>query len=347
MTHMRLKAGYLGGAFALTLAAGAQAQELTVVNWGGPFTDAFRTALYDPLTAETGIKVVEDTWNGGVGTLRAQVEGGASSWDVIEVEAEELRQGCEEGLFEELDWSAIGVREDFLPDWSNECGVGTILASWGLAWDGSKQTAAPTSWADFFDLEKFPGKRGFRKGPKHVLEFALLADGVAPADIYTVLATEEGVDRAFAKLDTIKDQTVFWEGSSTPAQLLASGDVVMTMFPSGRLSGANASGQDIRYLWEGSQFYGDAWVILKGSKNVEAATKFLAKWATPETGAEFMNIYDYGVSNTKSAALVDPARISLLPSAPENLKGAIPLDPDFWVENGDALNARFQEWAMQ
>ncbi|MGE0238551.1 MAG: ABC transporter substrate-binding protein [Parvibaculaceae bacterium] len=334
-------------AVSVCIATPAYAESLTVVNWGGPFTDAFRTALYKPFTDETGIAVAEDTWNGGVGTLRAQVEGGASKWDVIEVEAEELRQGCEEGLFETLDWKAIGNRKDFLPEWSNDCGVGTILASWGLAWDANKQTTAPTSWADFFDLAKFPGKRGFRKGPKHVLEFALLADGVPLNEVYKVLATDEGVSRAFAKLDTIKSSIVFWEGSSTPAQLLASGDVVMTMFPSGRLAGANKSGQNIHYLWNGSQYYGDAWAVLKGSKNVEAATKFLAKWATPRIGADFMNIYDYGVSNVQSAPLVAADRLAILPSAPENLKNALPLDPDFWVENNDKLNARFQEWVMQ
>lgn len=334
-------------AISATVAMPSHAESLTVVNWGGPFTEAFREALYKPFSEETGISVVEDTWNGGVGTLRAQVEGGASKWDVIEVEAEELRQGCEEGLFETLDWKTIGNRDDFLPEWSNDCGVGTILASWGLAWDANKQKVAPTSWADFFDLEKFPGKRGFRKGPKHVLEFALLADGVPASDIYKVLSTDEGIDRAFAKLDTIKDSIVFWEGSSTPAQLLASGDLVMTMFPSGRLSIANKSGQNIQYLWQGSQYYGDAWVILKGSKNVDAATKFLAKWATPETGAAFMKIYDYGVSNVKAAPLLDSDRLAILPSAPANLEGAVPLDPDFWVENGDKLNARFQEWVMK
>ncbi len=341
-----MRRALIGMAVALAASA-AHADELTIVNWGGPFTDAMRKAAYEPFSKETGTKVLEDTWNGGVGTLRAQVEGGASTWDVIEVEAEELRAGCEEGLLEKLDWKAIADQADFLPGWSNECGVGTILASWGVAWDGKKFAEGPKSWADFFDLDKFPGKRGFRKGPKHVLEFALLADGVPKEQLYEVLSTDEGADRAFKKLDTIKDQIVFWEGSSTPAQLLASGDVAMTMFPSGRLSLARQSGQDIQYLWNGSTFYGDAWAVLKGSKHLDAATKFLATWAKPETGAEFMKIYDYGVSNTKAAALVDPKRMAVLPSAPDNLKDAFALDPDFWVENGDKLNARFQEWLMQ
>ena len=104
---------------------------------------------------------------------------------MVQVESEELLIGCEEGLYEKLDWAKLGGKDKFLPDAVNDCGVGAIVYSFILAYDGDKiKGDAPKSWADFWNTQKWGGKRALRKGPKTTLEIALMADGVAPKDVY-------------------------------------------------------------------------------------------------------------------------------------------------------------------
>ncbi|MFX5756156.1 extracellular solute-binding protein, partial [Acinetobacter baumannii] len=113
---------------------------------------------------------------------------------------------------------------------------------------------APKGWADFFDTKKIPGKRALRQGPKTTLEIALMADGVAPKDVYKVLATDEGVDRAFKKLDTIKGDLVWWKAGAQPPQWLAAGDVVMSAAYNGRIAAAQTEGVKLAIVWPGSLY---------------------------------------------------------------------------------------------
>ena len=182
----------LGGGLVLA-ALPAAGQDVVVVSWGGAYQDAQRQVYFEPFTQASGIRVVEDTWDGGVGVLRARVEGGDPGWDVVQVETEELLIGCEEGLLVPIDWSRIGDQGDLIPGAAHECGVGTIVWSTVLAYDAARLAEAPTGWADFFDLARFPGKRALRKGPKYALEFALIADGVPAGEVYDALRTEAGV----------------------------------------------------------------------------------------------------------------------------------------------------------
>ena len=198
----------LAAASILALAAPAAARDLTVVSWGGNYQDAQREIFFEPFTAETGTPLIEESWDGGYGVIAAQMQSGEPSWDMVQVETEELMLGCADGLYEPIDWDRLGGQDRFVPAAVHECGVGAILWSTGLSYDADKLATPPTSWADFWDTEKFPGKRGLRRGPKYALEFALMADGVPAAEVYDVLRTPEGVDRAFAKLDEIKDDVI-------------------------------------------------------------------------------------------------------------------------------------------
>ena len=135
----------------------------------------------------------------------------------------------------------------------NDCGVGAIVYDFVLGYDKDKLKTAPKSWADFFDTKTFPGKRGLRKGAKPTLEFALIGDGVAPKDVYKMLGTEAGVERAFKKLDTIKNDIVCWEAGSQPIQLLASGEVAMTSVYNGRIDAANLNDKkNFGIVWNGA-----------------------------------------------------------------------------------------------
>ena len=177
----------------MSVVVNAPAEDVVVVGWGGASQDALRQTFFQPYVASTGNNIIEDSWNGGVGTLRAKVQGGSVAWDLVQVESEELILGCEEGLFVAIGWDKIGGRESYIDAGANECGVGALGWAIVLAYDGDTLTEdGPKSWKDFFDTSAYPGKRALRKGPKFNLEFALYADGVPVENIYSALATEEG-----------------------------------------------------------------------------------------------------------------------------------------------------------
>jgi putative spermidine/putrescine transport system substrate-binding protein len=339
----------LGITLALSLlAATAAARDLTVVSWGGAYQDAQREVYFKPFMA-TGTKMAEESWDGGVGTLRAKVQGGNNNWDVVQVESEELLLGCEEGLYEKLDWSKLGGKDKYMPDAVNDCGVGAIVYSFVLAYDGDKiKGDAPKGWADFWNVQKWPGKRALRKGPKTTLEIALMADGVAPADVYKTLATDAGVERAFRKLDQLKPNLVWWEKGSQPPQLLASGEVAMTDAYNGRIAAANDKDRkNFKIVWNNNLYTIDSWVIMKGTPNSADAYKYLAFVNDPQRQKDLPKHIPYGPTTKAATALVDKATLSQLATAPENIRTALPIDDKFWLENLDKLNQRFNAWVAK
>lgn len=334
------------GLCCFTLAA--EARDLSIVSWGGVYQEAQEKVYFEPFRAKTGTKMTAESWDGGVGVLRAKVQGGSSNWDVVQVESEELALGCEEGLFEKLDWTKIGGKDAYLPAAVNECGVGAILYDFNLAYDGDKLKDGPKSWADFFDLMKFPGKRSLRQGPKTTLEIALMGDGVKPSEVYEVLKTEAGVERAFKKLETIKDQIIFWKAGAQPPQLLASGEVAMTVAYNGRISAANAKDKkNFKLVWNEALYTIDSWVILKGSTNLEAAYKFLDFVGKAEVQKELPTHIAYGVPNKAANAMIDAKTLSDLPTNGANMTNVQRIDDQFWLENIDRLNERFNKWAAK
>ncbi len=340
----------LASSFAVLAIASSSAQDrnLTVVSWGGNYQDAQREIYFEPFTAETGIAITEESWDGGYGVIAAKLETRPADWDVVQVETEELALGCADGMYETVDWEALGGEDKFLPAAVNECGVGAIVWTTGLSYDAEKFTEAPTGWEDFWNTEEYPGKRGLRRGPKYSLEFALMADGVPVDEVYEVLGTDEGVDRAFAKLDEIKGDIVWWEAGAQPIQLLASGEVVMTTAYNGRLAGINKTeGTNFQIVWPGSIYAIDSWVVLKDSPNKDAAFEFINFASQPENQAKLPEFIAYGLTNVEAGAALAPEVAAELPTSPENLEGAIALDGDFWVDNIEELNERFNAWLAQ
>jgi putative spermidine/putrescine transport system substrate-binding protein len=342
----------LGSAGALALGAPgivrAQARDLTVVSWGGAYQEAQREVYFRPWMQARSQRMLEETWDGGVGVLRAKIQSGANTWDVVQVESEELLIGAEEGLFERLDFAAIGGRDNYIPQAVSEFGVGAILYSFVLAWDRARLREAPRGWADFFDTARIPGRRGLRKGPKTTLEIALLADGVAPADVYRTLGTEAGVDRAFRKLDGIKANLAWWERGSQPPQWLASGEVALTNAYNGRISAANASdNRDFGIEWSQNLYTLDSWVIMKGSPNRARALDFLAFAGQAPVQALLPPKIPYGVTARGANALIPPQVLRQLPTAPANAGAALQIDDKFWLDNLDRLNTRFNAWVSR
>lgn len=334
----------------LSLAVGeAAARDLTVVSFGGTYQDAQREIYFKPFAEKLGQPVLDESWDGGIGVIAAKVKAGEANWDVVQVETEELELGCMDGFYEKIDWEKMGGKDKFLDAAVHDCGVGTIVWSTLISYDADRlKDDVPTSWADFWDTGKFPGKRGMRRIAKYTLEFALMADGVKPSEVYDVLRTPEGVDRAFAKLDEIKSDIVWWEAGAQPLQLLASGEVVMTTAYNGRITGINrAEGKNFKVVWPGSIYAIDSWVVLKDSPNKEAAMDFIAFASQPENQAKLPQHVAYGLPRKEAAAAVPAEFAADLPTAEANLVDAIPLDGQFWVDNVEELQARFNAWLAQ
>ena len=236
----------------------------------------------------------------------------------MEVESPELARGCDEGMFEELDPALFGNEADYVPGAIQPCGVGFFVWSTVLAYNADKLKTAPTSWADFWDTQKFPGKRGLRKGAKYTLEFALMADGVAPKDVYKVLGTKEGQDRAFKKLDQIKPSIQWWEAGAQPPQYLASGDVVMSSAYNGRIAAVQKE-SNLKVVWNGGIYDFDAWAIPKGAKDTDLAKKFIAFSVQPEQQKTYSENIAYGPANTKAVSLLSDTVKKDMPTTPENI----------------------------
>jgi putative spermidine/putrescine transport system substrate-binding protein len=328
--------------------ASAQGRDLTIVSWGGAYQDAQREVYFRPYMQRTNQRLLEETWDGGVGVLRAKIQSGANNWDLVQVESEELLLGCEEGLFERMDFAAIGGRENYIPQAVHECGVGTILYSFILAYDRTRLQTPPGGWEDFFDTARIPGKRGLRRGPKTTLEIALLADGVPSGEVYGLLATEAGVDRAFRKLETIRRDLVWWERGSQPPQWLAAGEVVMTNAYNGRIAAANATeGRNFGIAWRQNLYTLDSWVIMRGSPNRQRALDFLRFAGQAEVQAGLPPRIPYGVTAREANARLPAQLIADLPTAPQNTAAALQIDDRFWLDNLDRLNQRFTTWVSR
>lgn len=325
----------------------AMASELTLISFGGTNQKAQDKAFYQPFMKSSGNKILPGEYNGEQARVKAMVEARKVTWDVVEVESPELARGCEEGLYEKLDYSKIGGKDEFIGKAVTDCGIGFFVWSTLLAYNADKLKAAPASWADFWDLKKFPGKRGMRKGAKFTLEIALLADGVKPDQVYKLLATKDGVDRAFKKLDQIKGSIQWWEAGAQPPQMLAAGDVVMSSAYNGRIATAQKEGKNLKMVWGGNIYDVESYAIPKGAPNRDLAYKYLQFSSKAENQQVFSGEIPYGPTNLKAAKAM-PAQIAAeLPTSAANIASALPSNTQFWVEHGEELEQRFNSWAAK
>ena len=334
-------------------------QSLTVVSWGGAYTKSQIEAYHKPYTKKTGVTINSEDYSGGLAEVKAQVEAGNVTWDLIDLELSDVVLGCQEGLLESLPLDSLPAapdgtpaKKDFLPGTLQECGVATIIWSTIYAYDKTKfPNGGPKTMADFFDAYRFPGKRGMRKGPKPNLEFALMADGVPANKVYEVLNTSAGVDRAFAMLDKIRGDVLWWEAGAQPPQMLADGEVAMTTAYNGRIFNAVATeNKPFEIVWDGQVWDLDLWSIPKGAKNKAGAIEFLKYSTDTQRLADQAAWISYGPARASSIPLIGKhaeAGIEMgphMPTAPANFKNALQNDPEWWADHQDELNERFAAW---
>ncbi len=336
----------------------AMAADVTVMSWGGAYTVSQVEAYHKPFTAATGINIISVDADNPATPIKAQVEANNVTIDVADVEYADAIRLCDEGLLESIDISTFpaapdgtSAADDFLPGAVTECAVSTIVFSTIYAYDSTVFPEGPTTMADFFDLEKFPGKRGMRKGAKANLEMALMADGVPAAEVYDMLSTDEGVDRAFAKLDTIKGEMIWWEAGAQPPQLLADGELAMSTAYNGRIFGAAVGeGKPFVTVWDGQVYEYDLFVIPKGAPNLEGALEFLKFSTSTQALADQAKWISYGPARLSSGALVglyQDGKTEMaphMPTAEVNLGNALASSYEFWVDRDAELNERFNAW---
>jgi putative spermidine/putrescine transport system substrate-binding protein len=334
-------------------AAALAAESLTVVSWGGAYTRSQVEAYMKPYTDKTGVEFNVVDYNGGLDEIERQVESGQIEWNIVDVELSDAIRGCDTGLFEQvpLDTLPAGddgmpVEDDFFRDTLQDCAVGEVVWATVFAFDRTKfPEQQPRTIQDFFDVEKFPGKRGLRKSPRVNLEWALMADGVRPTDVYQELSKPGGVARAFRVLDTIRDHVVWWEAGSEPPKLLDDGQVVMTSAYNGRLYDAIAIEQKpYVVVWDGQVWDIDMWAVVKGTKNLDTAFDFVAFSTDTQRLADQAKYISYGPVRRSSMRLIDPAIRWMLPTTFENLLNSVQNDFEWWSENQARMDQRFREW---
>jgi putative spermidine/putrescine transport system substrate-binding protein len=339
----------------MALGSNAVAQEtLTVVSFGGAYGAAQKVHQIDPYMQKTGNKVLFENYTGGIAEIKAQVQAGKIQWDVVDIETIDLERACSEGLLEVIPRDILLPGDDGVPaekDFiaaalDNECGVGEIVWSTVYAYNNKTMgDTAPTTIQDFFDLKKFPGKRAVRKRAQVNLEWALLADGVKPTDVYKVLATPEGQAQAFAKLDTIKQDIVWFDSWSQAPQVLNDGGAVMVQSANGRFFDAiKREGKPFTVVWDGNIYDLDAWGIVKGTPNLKQAMEFVAFTTSTKALAGFQDVA-YGPPRNSSMALVAKDVIDDLPTS--HVDKGVKADGIFWADYGENLGERFNEWLLK
>jgi putative spermidine/putrescine transport system substrate-binding protein len=332
---------------------------ITVTSFGGAYTKSQLEAHYKPFTKKTGITVNSADYSGGIAEIRAQVESGNVTWDVVDVETQDVTAACDEGLLESIDLSKVPAGadgtpadKDFIPNALHECGVGNIVWSNIFAYDETRfPDKKPATVQDFFDVKKFPGMRGMLKRPNGVIEYAIMADGVPPKDVYDVLSTKEGIDRAFAKLDSIKDSIIFIETYAQGPQMLADGEAVMIMSANGRIFNAMVKeGKPFVIVWDHQIYNMDYYVIPKGTKKLENAMKFVMFATSSQALADQTKYISYGPVRKSSVDLIstyegtDVKMAPHMPTAPANFKNALANSPEWWADNQDEMIKRYNAW---
>lgn len=352
-TRRRVLQGMGGGALAFGagvlapgLARQAMAQDFsgkTVVfaSWGGAYQEAQKVSYCDGFAERTGANVIQD---GPVNyaKLRTMVEQGQPTWDVVDITIDYLYSASSDGLFEKIDTDVVDVSR--IDDkFVHEYGIGNIVWSYNIGYNKEvfEPGKHPSNWAEFFDLERFPGTRSLRDRVQPMLEIALMADGVAPADLYPL-----DVDRAFRKLDEIKDSSIFWQTNSQSQQLLIDGEAGVGIINNGRIFDAVKDGAPLGIEWNQHMQSVDYLIVPKGSANIDIAMALINEMTLPEHQAKVANLMALAPTNPDAFAMINDEVSDWLPTNPDNAAKGFVVNADYWRDNYEDLAARWEEWKL-
>jgi len=348
MTRTTRRAALAGAAAAAALPFGARAQGpmdlkgTTVVftSWGGAYQDAEKVSYCEPFEKATGAKVVQDGPM-NVAKFRAMASSGTPDWDVVDITGGFLEVAAKDGLLEKID-SKLVTLSRIDPRFVHDYGVGCIVWSYNLGYSTTAfANGPPRTWADLFDLKRFPGKRTILDQPVASLEVALLADGVALDKLYPL-----DVERAFKKLNEIKNQVVFWTTNSQSQQLFVDREVVAGIILNGRVYDAAQKGAKIALSWEQNIQAVDYLVVPKGSKNRVAAMRLIDTMTVAENQAKVANLIAYSPTNIEAYKTIDPKLEPWLCTTPENTRKGFVMSQLYWRDHLKELTERWTAWKL-
>ena len=346
----QLFAGSVSAAAAILASSVVLAEPVTVVSWGGSYGAAQDNALFNDASKNTGIEINRES-GASMSKVCLQVQSGAVTWDLVVTGSGGAASAAEKGCLEKIDYDVVDV-SDFYPNLYTDYCVGSDVFATVMAWNTDKygepgSEGAPNSWADFFNVEKFPGTRAYRaNNVDGALEPAIMADGVPAEKVYEVLATKEGKDRAINKIRELKPHiAVFWGSGAQQAQLMKDAEVDMTTGWNGRFDNAKKDGAKVGYTFNQALLDYDCFAMPKGAPHKEVAMKFLAEVSKPEYQANLPFHITYGPTNKKAYEVTTAPKelIESLPSHPKNVPLMLPVSLDWYAKHREEALEMYME----
>ena len=348
MKKLTVTAGLVACSVAMAAPAFAEG-EVVFASWGGSFQDALRSAMLEPAAAALNVTVKEDTTN-GIQDVRAQITAGAVAWDVTEQDLPSCETLSREGNLEPIDYSIVdttGIPEELIHD--NYIGFINFTKVIAYRKDAFGDNG-PSNWADFWDLENFPGKRGMHGKVNYNLEAALMADGVPMSDVYDMLATEEGLARAWAKLGEIAPEvTVWYRGGSQSAQLLRDGEVDVIHMGHNRVESVIESGIEVGYAFDGGTMDIDCLLVPKGAPNKDNAMRLINELLKADAQARLAVTMPLGPVNTGAfgTGIISEEMAVKVNTHPANYDKQLLVDPNFYIGQLGELTEEFDTLIQQ
>ncbi|MFT5259936.1 MAG: putative spermidine/putrescine transport system substrate-binding protein [Saprospiraceae bacterium] len=328
-------------AASIAVAGSATAAEpITVVSWGGTYGAAQDAALFTDASKNSGIEIIRES-GASMSKTCLQVESNSVTWDLVVTGSGGAASAGAKGCLEKIDYSVVDV-SDFIPATYNDYCVGSDVFATVMSWNTDKYgepgtEGAPNSWADFWDVEKFPGTRAYRaNNVDGALEPALMADGVPADQVYEVLSTKAGVERAINKIRELKPHiAVFWGSGAQQAQLMKDAEVDMSTGWNGRFDNAAKDGAKVGYTFNQALLDYDCFAMPKGAPNKDTAMKFLAEVSKAEYQANLPFHITYGPTNKKAYEVTTASAelLESLPSHPNNVPLMLPVSLDWYAEH--------------
>lgn len=317
----------------------AASRQVVLISWGGNYRKAWEEAFVTPFTKDTGIEVViADTPD--LAKVKAQVTSGNVEWDVFDCPGSMALSGASEGFWERIDTGVVDTSDLIVP--YGEDYIPYYTYAGGIAWDPAKFPAGkhPTTFAEFWDADTYPGWRGLRTRISETLDIALLADGVDPQSLYPL-----DVDRGFAALERIRPHVKTWiEQTPQTIALLQSGEIDFSYTYSGRVRAAQRDGTSIDFSWAQTLNALNYVTVLKGAPNRDAAMQLVAYTLDPERAAAFSDLLGYTPTVAKAMPLVSDETREWLPDM-SNEQNVV-MDDLWWQQNFAELQKRFSEWLL-
>jgi putative spermidine/putrescine transport system substrate-binding protein len=304
------------------------ATELVLANWGGDAIPNFAHAFAEPFEKATGIKVSIDGSGPTDGKIKAMVESGNVTWNVCDADSFTSQELGEKGLLEEIDYTIVDPKK-VRPGQALKYGCASYIYTYVIAYNSKKLPEAPTTWADFWNVEKFPGKRSFWKYMSGALEAALIADGVAPDKLYPI-----DTKRAFKKLEELKDHIILWESGADSQRFLREGEVTMASIWNTRATLLNRDTKgEIKWTFNQGVAGPSSWAVPKGAKNIKETMQFIAFMQKPELQLDLLKTMSNGPANPEGSAMASGDLAQNDAGNEANWKMEIPLDVQWYADN--------------